>query len=260
MRRATRVRLDDFAIGGISIHALREEGDDAVASRLFESQQFLSTPSARRATHLRRCAQDALKFSIHALREEGDQCNHDVQDWFRVFLSTPSARRATAAGKSCTLLPSFLSTPSARRTTRGSAGNIQRKRVISIHALREEGDGLRQRPEHLPLRISIHALREEGDPSQDVHQSLRPPISIHALREEGDILTLLQRFRPFISIHALREEGDAQLKKRQTVREKFLSTPSARRATAVPTFVNSKIEFLSTPSARRATRASRPAC
>ena len=33
---------------------------------------FLSTPSARRATHLRRCAEDALKISIHALREEGD--------------------------------------------------------------------------------------------------------------------------------------------------------------------------------------------
>ena len=79
-----------------------------------------------------------------------------------------------------------------------------------------------------------------------------------------------------ISIHALCEEGDAlrQLTKRKT--ERFLSTPSARRATARsssgPTRstyfyprplrggrpkaysdVRSDVEFLSTPSARRAT-------
>ena len=33
---------------------------------------------------------------------------------------------------------------------------------ISIHALREEGDG-RSRNQRIGLRISIHALREEGD-------------------------------------------------------------------------------------------------
>ena len=35
-------------------------------------------------------------------------------------------------------------------------------RVISIHALREEGDELYQSV-HPSSRISIHALREEGD-------------------------------------------------------------------------------------------------
>ena len=34
--------------------------------------------------------------------------------------------------------------------------------VISIHALREEGD-YRGMIEHCPNEISIHALREEGD-------------------------------------------------------------------------------------------------
>ena len=34
----------------ISIHALREEGDDGVQDKVTETAQFLSTPSARRAT------------------------------------------------------------------------------------------------------------------------------------------------------------------------------------------------------------------
>ena len=56
----------------------------------------------------------------------------------------------------------FLSTPSARRAT---LTTLHGKSVsmISIHALREEGD----RPgnsTHLRPAISIHALREEGDP------------------------------------------------------------------------------------------------
>ena len=34
----------------ISIHALREEGDDAVEITAFGGKQFQSTPSARRAT------------------------------------------------------------------------------------------------------------------------------------------------------------------------------------------------------------------
>ena len=57
---------------GISIHALREEGDTVSADSVDLGEKFLSTPSARRATwHRRRTA---------------------MSD---VFLSTPSARRAT---------------------------------------------------------------------------------------------------------------------------------------------------------------------
>ena len=36
------------------------------------------------------------------------------------------------------------------------------------------------------MMISIHALREEGDFCGNIHQSLAS-ISIHALREEGDM-------------------------------------------------------------------------
>ena len=106
-------------------------------------------------------------------------------------------------------------------------------------------------------------------------------ISIHALREEGD---LYQRSRPCccrISIHALREEGDAAPAAAAIENGKFLSTPSARRATYYvqqredthndfyprpprggrrrpSAGVSLATRFLSTPSARRATRCGVP--
>ena len=56
---------------------------------------------------------------------------------------------------------------------------------ISIHALREEGDGIRTGSPAF-CGISIHALREEGDLKPLDPADLRFYISIHALREEGD--------------------------------------------------------------------------
>ena len=42
--------LSSAAVGGISIHALREEGDATSRSAADGGAKFLSTPSARRAT------------------------------------------------------------------------------------------------------------------------------------------------------------------------------------------------------------------
>ena len=56
----------------ISIHALREEGDDGSNRTAVEVVAFLSTPSARRATGAGQGALEVLRISIHALREEGD--------------------------------------------------------------------------------------------------------------------------------------------------------------------------------------------
>ena len=151
-----------------------------------ELVQFLSTPSARRATS-----------------------STILESPRRSFLSTPSARRATwqvdgttgrlenfyprppRGGRRRTIVsPSsrstyfyprpprggrpfvslvdkaankFLSTPSARRATRKLHPEPGR-RGISIHALREEGDlcSIIDQPDE--EKISIHALREEGDP------------------------------------------------------------------------------------------------
>ena len=61
---------------------------------------------------------------------------------------------------------------------------------------------------HPPLIISIHALREEGD-GRTAADGNAEVISIHALREEGDNTVPGMVFDPdMISIHALREEGD----------------------------------------------------
>ena len=80
----------------ISIHALRGEGDQLSGPVMLLPYQFLSTPSARRATWRR-----LLPVSL------------------RRFLSTPSARRATrGVGRIPHETEQFLSTPSARRATK----------------------------------------------------------------------------------------------------------------------------------------------
>ena len=56
-----------------------------------------------------------------------------------VFLSTPSARRATCCQSKRLGTKKFLSTPSARRATWQGGRNYDLQ-LISIHALREEGD------------------------------------------------------------------------------------------------------------------------
>ena len=49
-RRATQSLMQLRGVVGISIHALREEGDDASSLGMRKPLLFLSTPSARRAT------------------------------------------------------------------------------------------------------------------------------------------------------------------------------------------------------------------
>ncbi len=96
-RRATVAPLPLRGIPDISIHALREEGDQGalachsttnhfyprpprggrryLSPRKFYSLAFLSTPSARRATGLHHDQRRDHFISIHALREEGDSKN-----------------------------------------------------------------------------------------------------------------------------------------------------------------------------------------
>ena len=67
-------------------------------------------------------------------------------------------------------------------------------------------------------------------------------ISIHALREEGDSEGVADNPYTTISIHALREEGDRASSTTLTISPRFLSTPSARRATRdVPLFLRREI-------------------
>ena len=123
--------------------------------------------------------------------------------------------------------------------------------------------------------ISIHALREEGDESLE-NSLVSARISIHALREEGDSLRYARTVRrsdfyPRPPRGGRRNAGTAEAdaedhfyprpprggrrlaKIEKTPEPIFLSTPSARRATSVCSGRVRPLLFLSTPSARRAT-------
>ena len=111
------VRAGDAATVPISIHALREEGDQSNSNLREHSIQFLSTPSARRATEAEfKKWQSSVYFYPRPPRGGRRAASRIFFEQF-LFLSTPSARRATYAltrgyGKN-----KFLSTPSARRAT-----------------------------------------------------------------------------------------------------------------------------------------------
>ena len=100
----------------------------------------------------------------------------------------------------------FLSTPSARRAT-----------IISSIIV-------------LPLSISIHALREEGDIVHGIGESLSF-ISIHALREEGDMRATTILCRPPYFYPRPPRGGRRSILYDLFLALRFLSTPSARRAT-----------------------------
>ena len=125
---------------------------------------------------------------------------------------------------------------------------------ISIHALREEGDRSTRSPRRshgnfYPRpprggRPPVHRWRagrcyfyprppRGGRRPYYPFKVYEPKISIHALREEGDLSFRRSRIRrKVISIHALREEGDENVPDFLFEVLGFLSTPSARRATA----------------------------
>ena len=164
-RRATELGNAPFnETFWISIHALREEGDVFFGGFANLVIAFQSTPSARRATLLydllkaafdkfqstpsaRRATRDAgrpepvRQISIHALREEGDRRRPQPPRGLLHFNPRPPRGGRLIKLPEGETLPEFQSTPSARRAThRGRQGAPVPP--ISIHALREEGDGL----------------------------------------------------------------------------------------------------------------------
>ena len=140
-RRATALNVALLEVVGISIHALREEGDRAgPRRRTARRYQFLSTPSARRATQATPSRTTQLKnfyprpprggrppqpwqrwfwriISIHALREEGDVGSRDHLVGINNFYPRPPRGGRPSGSASPSLYTVFLSTPSARRAT-----------------------------------------------------------------------------------------------------------------------------------------------
>ena len=169
------------------------------------------------------------EISIHALREEGDGCSIDLGHIVDVFLSTPSARRATH-----------------------ELDHGQRAQVISIHALCEEGDVDRADvPEGVV--ISIHALCEEGDQElKEQEPSTATFLSTPSARRATSTSRQMQD-RQKISIHALCEEGDRKTAASLSARSHFYPRPLRGGRPSRSTTRRSSSRFLSTPSARRAT-------
>ncbi len=108
---------------------------------------------------------------------------------------------------SITPSPLFLSTPSARRAT-CRAGSRRIYRPISIHALREEGDGTGCRPVMSRLRFLSTPSARRATQAQKKISGLNVFLSTPSARRATAALRLLHPRRP-ISIHALREEGDS---------------------------------------------------
>ena len=123
---------------------------------LSRANKFLSTPSARRATHTGHHAGCAIDISIHALREEGDRGVVPLG-----YVGTYFYPRPPRGGR--LKQPAFtpLEDDFYPRPPRGG-------RLVTALS------------EALHTKISIHALREEGDrlhgrDRQEVHQFLSTP-------------------------------------------------------------------------------------
>ena len=194
--------------------------------------EFLSTPSARRATEEIPYSKFTVKISIHALREEGDHRPVRFRDCPQNFYPRPprGGRRTSAARWSASC--KFLSTPSARRAT------------------------LWQLPSRSFARNFYPRPPRGGRPLLAASCCAAFRISIHALREEGDVGGLGLPLRFCISIHALREEGDASLPPLCLPSVYFYPRPPRGGRPSFFSAATSTHQFLSTPSARRATCAS----
>ena len=177
-----------------------------------------------------------------------------VSAGWSLFLSTPSARRATQGRQQKGLRVADFYPRPPRGGRPGNGLHVRHGFLISIHALREEGDYVFDEWYKTGVTfLSTPSARRATSGKAHYNQSVMR-ISIHALREEGDPAPCAGvGAASAISIHALREEGDEIAKDAAKEQRRFLSTPSARRATASRPSRTNRSAFLSTPSARRAT-------
>ena len=217
-RRATKGVCVVDALLEISIHALREEGDDGQQLvQVVRVDFYPRPPRGGRQDHPGLFSR-GVDISIHALREEGDPVLR-----VRLPLGRHFYPRPPRGGRPRTTKQPLQPSNFYPRPPRGGR-------------LRTQTDRQRRR------RISIHALREEGDSCGRVTRWMllnfypRPPRGGRQLRITAEESCLI------ISIHALREEGDPIFILEETAMSKFLSTPSARRATTImPTYVEAYV-------------------
>ena len=122
----------------ISIHALREEGDDLPCSRYLEIQDFYPRPPRG----------GRLEGAVHGIKTKdfyprpprgGRRVSGLVGASPTYFYPRPPRGGRQLARRLQGVQQGFLSTPSARRAT-GDVDRVEATIDISIHALREEGD------------------------------------------------------------------------------------------------------------------------
>ena len=174
---------------------------------------FISIHALREEGDLRRIPESLPpeNISIHALREEGDPAGGAARAEAKRFLSTPSARRATVVAA----LAQLVSNHFYPRPPRGGRRQLPQRRAFWI-------------------AISIHALREEGDPDAlDCHWRAwdfypRPPRGGRPAPPRAIVFVQCNFYPrpPRGGRHCCCWNCYGA--------QRFLSTPSARRATAYP--------------------------
>ena len=205
-------------------------------------ERFNSRPPRGERPSVQRVRYSSSRISIHALREESDSRRLNSSMSSNYFNPRPPRGGRHIPAALAAKLYAFQSTPSARRATTATSGGSGPFRDFNPRPPR--GGRLLHAVDELSLLvISIHALREEGDPRcplpwpEPSDFNPRPPrggrpeagrmlgasdgISIHALlfsdqrafqstpsarRATVPAVEVEGAFR--ISIHALREEGD----------------------------------------------------
>ena len=217
-------------------------------------KQFLSTPSARRATGLGRfLGQDAGNFYPRPPRGGRPATSEILRLRCDFYPRPPRGGRPRDAttiangmrnfyprpprgGRHLDLLDSVPNIDFYPRPPRGG-----RPRWFS------EGDGCES--------ISIHALREEGDSfSLSSNGTVNLFLSTPSARRATDAVSR-SSMRVYHFYPRPPRGGRPAYPHPTYPNQGFLSTPSARRATRLLSSVSWKVEFLSTPSARRATLA-----
>ena len=141
--RATISKHLYICVARISIHALRGEGDfNFRPVPPFGTWKFQSTPSVGRATSLTSVflIRSIFQSTPSVGRATLFMCFEKIVSV--IFQSTPSVGRATKWTYPKTGGAKFQSTPSVGRATK-IAIPIRKRGVISIHALRGEGDSSR---------------------------------------------------------------------------------------------------------------------
>ena len=191
-------------------------------------------------------------ISIHALREEGD-CRHARDHAVQLnFYPRPPRGGRQYLYRSYHTLGGFLSTPSARRATPTATTSLNSRK--NFYPRPPRGG----RPVVVLQHVGFHQFLSTPSARRATLKTTITTnvggISIHALREEGDRRAFLQGRLPVYFYPRPPRGGRPVMQDGLTRYVKFLSTPSARRATFKPE-QSSVLQglFLSTPSARRAT-------